>query len=120
MTLIEDLLAISLRIEALRSAAWSHLAAAAPRAILQELDEMFRPQMAEKGLDLTIEICPAIPETIRTDPARLRQILVNLVGNALKFTTKGGVAIAAAGDAANLTFTVRDSGPGIPAEQLGQ
>src|SRR5258706_1898535 len=78
---------------------------------------------AEKGLELLCEIVPEAPEFIRGDPNRLRQILVNLVGNAIKFTEKGEVAIKVqmdpSGELNALRFTVSDTGIGIPAEKLG-
>jgi two-component system sensor histidine kinase/response regulator len=78
---------------------------------------------AEKGLELLCEIAPEAPEFIKGDSNRLRQILVNLVGNAIKFTEKGEIAIKVqmelTGDLNALRFTVSDTGIGIPAEKLG-
>ena len=64
-----------------------------------------------------------LPETIRTDPVRLRQILVNLVGNAIKFTDHGGVRITLCctrhgDDAPSMRFAVSDTGIGIPPEKI--
>ena len=77
---------------------------------------------AEKGLELLCEIAPETPEYIKGDPNRLRQILVNLVGNAIKFTDKGEVAIKVqtepGGELNALRFTVSDTGIGIPPEKL--
>ena len=75
-----------------------------------------------KDLELHYEIRPDIPEVLVGDPARFRQILVNLVGNAIKFTSRGEIAIlvelAASTEAAgSLHVSVRDSGIGIPAEK---
>ncbi|HEV2419428.1 MAG TPA: PAS domain S-box protein [Terriglobia bacterium] len=81
---------------------------------------------AEKGLDLVCRIDPALPEMLAGDPARLRQILLNLLGNALKFTERGEVALTVerAAEAENeidprlhLHFAVRDTGIGIPKEK---
>jgi len=75
----------------------------------------------EKGLDLDTVIAPAVPRALRGDPGRLRQVLLNLVGNAIKFTDHGRVHVnvARVGDLDGrvlLRFEVVDSGPGIPAE----
>jgi PAS domain S-box-containing protein len=76
----------------------------------------------EKGLELLCEVDPEVAEVVRGDPSRLRQIVVNLVGNAIKFTEKGEVALKAQvesedGDDHILHFTVSDSGIGIPPEK---
>lgn len=76
----------------------------------------------EKGLELTCDVASEVPETLIGDPVRLRQILVNLIGNALKFTEKGEVALEVAAETrtdtdVRLHFKVRDTGIGIPAEK---
>jgi len=77
----------------------------------------------EKHLELLAEVAPEVPRVMRGDPTRLRQVLMNLIGNAIKFTEQGEVVIsvtAAANDgSATLRFTVRDTGIGIAAENLG-
>jgi PAS domain S-box-containing protein len=73
-----------------------------------------------KGLRLVSEVDPAVPALVRGDSGRLRQILINLVGNAIKFTSQGevSVAIERSPDSADaLHFSVRDTGIGIPAEK---
>ncbi len=77
----------------------------------------FRAQ--QKGLELTCHILPEVPDGLRGDPTRLRQIIVNLVGNAIKFTSAGGVIVQAeiqeeTEKDVTLHFTVRDTGVGIP------
>ncbi|MHB8970830.1 MAG: response regulator [Pirellulaceae bacterium] len=78
-----------------------------------------------KGLELACHIRPAVPDALLGDPARLSQIVTNLVGNAIKFTEQGEVVVevtcdAQATDEVVLHFTVSDTGIGIPAEKLGQ
>ncbi|MDB5337767.1 MAG: domain S-box [Planctomycetaceae bacterium] len=76
----------------------------------------------QKGLELTCDVAADVPETLIGDPARLRQILVNLIGNALKFTEHGEVSIEVVGESRTneeicLHFRVRDTGIGIPADK---
>jgi signal transduction histidine kinase/DNA-binding response OmpR family regulator len=77
----------------------------------------------QKGLEAVLDIAPGVPEMIRADPTRLRQIVLNLLGNAVKFTERGEVVLEVAAEAAGggqtkLHFTVRDTGIGIPADKL--
>ncbi len=76
----------------------------------------------QKGLELACHVRPDVPETVVGDPGRLRQIVVNLVGNGLKFTERGEVVIRVERDSRDdegvrLHFTVTDTGIGIPAEK---
>ena len=76
----------------------------------------------QKGLDLHCEVDPGVPDTVRGDSSRLRQIVLNLVGNALKFTEKGEVKVSVQTESGgakgpNLHFTVSDTGIGIPPEK---
>jgi len=78
----------------------------------------------EKGLELLCEVAPEVPEMVRGDSSRLRQIAINLVGNAIKFTNQGEVALKVKSDAQEgenllLHFTVADTGVGIPKEKRG-
>lgn len=80
----------------------------------------------QKGLELLLHIGPDLPDWLVGDPGRLRQILLNLIGNAIKFTEQGEVEvsvkrsqIAAAGVGISLHFSVRDTGIGIPADKQG-
>jgi signal transduction histidine kinase/DNA-binding response OmpR family regulator len=77
----------------------------------------------EKGLELLCEVAPEVPEVVRGDAGRLRQVIINLAGNAIKFTDKGEVALKVQVEAATehdrtLWLTVADSGIGIPQEKL--
>ncbi|HTW65771.1 MAG TPA: ATP-binding protein [Bryobacteraceae bacterium] len=76
----------------------------------------------QKGLEFSLVIDPKIPDLVASDPVRLRQILVNLVGNAVKFTSSGGVTISVHLESQDrestlVRFTVKDTGIGIPAER---
>ena len=93
-----------------------------PEAV-QRLGALFRFATETKGLYLRLEVAPDVPAVVMGDPVRLNQILVNLVGNALKFTRQGGVTLAVTADAAPgpralVRFVVRDTGIGIPANKL--
>jgi signal transduction histidine kinase/ActR/RegA family two-component response regulator len=81
--------------------------------------DMLRVQADAKGLALTVEIDPATPPACLTDPVRLRQILLNLVGNAIKFTDHGSVRLTLRHDADTATVLVEDTGIGIAPESLG-
>src|SRR5262249_26247700 len=76
---------------------------------------------AQKGLELACHIPPEVPDALIGDPARLRQIVVNLLGNAIKFTERGEVVVGVAlesrtRDEVCLRFAVSDTGIGIPAD----
>jgi signal transduction histidine kinase len=87
--------------------------------LVAETAQAFQMLATQKGLSLTCEISPQIPSELDGDPARVRQILVNLLGNALKFTHVGSVRIGAVLESASqrevqVRFTVSDTGIGIP------
>jgi len=91
------------------------------RALVIEVLRAFEPQAAEKGLRLTSDVSAEVPAQLVGDPTRLRQILTNLVGNAVKFTSAGEVAIRMLipdEAPAVLQIEVRDTGIGIPSEAL--
>jgi signal transduction histidine kinase/BarA-like signal transduction histidine kinase len=88
------------------------------RTCIEEAVELFGPQVAEKKLDLAYDMEDDVPEKVLGDVTRLRQILVNLIGNAIKFTLRGEVFVKAALASASsgpglLQFSVRDTGIGI-------
>lgn len=94
------------------------------RVILEDTAELLAIKAEEKNLELVCLIDPSVPSLLRGDPGRLRQILINLGGNAVKFTHKGGVTIRVhlekdEGKGAILRFTVTDTGIGIPADRMG-
>ncbi len=92
------------------------------RAPLQYATDLLATKACEKGLELTCQVAVGTPSLLRGDPGRLRQVLVNLVGNAVKFTPHGEVAVAVGLEAENestatLRFTVRDTGIGFNQNQ---
>ena len=94
-----------------------------PVQLLHEVVELMRPRANSRNLKLQVELATPIPQRIVTDPTRLRQVLVNLVGNAIKFTEIGSVTIRAAlvqeeGQEPLLEFRVTDTGIGIPKKKL--
>ncbi len=89
-----------------------------PRQLLRELHDLFGEQAARKDLALHLDAAPEVPRLLIGDASRLRQILANLVGNALKFTEKGLVSCLATWNAGALVVAVCDTGIGIaPDEQ---
>ena len=94
-----------------------------PRELLAQVLEIVSSGAREKGLDLSCSVDPRTPSQVHGDQKRLRQILLNLVGNAIKFTDQGGVsietrAVPAGASKMRMEFTVRDSGIGIPQDQF--
>ena len=91
------------------------------RDAVEEVTELLAEQAQSKGLELASFVHPDIPQMVRGDPGRLRQILTNLVGNAVKFTDEGEVVTRASVSSASddtllLRFEVSDTGIGIPAD----
>jgi two-component system, sensor histidine kinase and response regulator len=92
-----------------------------PFSLHDAVFEAVRNQAARahaRGLELIVDLHPAMPDQFLGDPTRVRQIVTNLVGNAVKFTERGEVAIVAALDPAGLWVQVRDTGIGIPADRI--
>lgn len=90
--------------------------------LLEDVAEMFSHRAVAKKLELSCRIHPSVPMLVKTDPERLRQVLINLTNNALKFTQAGEVRIRAEvsnrdGDQARLRFEIHDTGIGIPPER---
>lgn len=88
-----------------------------PLEVVEGVADLFAARAAEKGLDLATYVDPTL-EALVGDPARLRQVLANLLNNAIKFTTEGGVLIEVRREGPDVRFEVRDTGPGIPEDAL--
>ncbi|MCC6794922.1 MAG: PAS domain S-box protein [Candidatus Hydrogenedentes bacterium] len=93
------------------------------RAAVDQIGDILAPRAQEKGLQFTILIHHDVPDYVIGDPGRLRQILLNLAGNALKFTERGEIVVSAQlkandGQHATVLFEVSDSGIGIPEDRL--
>ena len=91
------------------------------RQVAEDVVELFAHEAHRKGLELTVQIAEDVPPKLHGDPGRLRQIFVNLIGNAVKFTDRGEVNVAVSvvstnGDAVTIRGDVRDTGIGIPPE----
>ncbi len=92
------------------------------RDFIDETCRLLALRAHQKGLELVCDVAPSVPEWVLGDAARVRQVLLNLVGNAVKFTERGEVAVAVEhrpddGDGVRLAFAVRDTGIGITPEQ---
>ena len=92
-------------------------------ALLSNLIDSMTPAAERKGLQLRLEMVPELPRAIESDPAKLRQILLNLLANALKYTQRGEIRLSASTTAEGtapiaLAFAVCDTGPGIPPVEL--
>jgi CheY-like chemotaxis protein/HPt (histidine-containing phosphotransfer) domain-containing protein len=90
------------------------------RALLDDFAAMLVQQVQEKGLEFICAAAPDVPSYLRGDPGRLRQVLTNLAGNAVKFTHKGEIVVRArlvseTDDEAVIRFSVKDTGIGLPA-----
>ncbi|HEY0054676.1 MAG TPA: response regulator, partial [Pedobacter sp.] len=95
------------------------------RKCIEDVMDLFAGKAAEQGLDLVYQIDHTIPSQIVGDGLRLRQIIINLISNALKFTHKGEVFVTvcltkAVNEELELTFSIRDTGIGIPKEKLSR
>lgn len=124
LTLINDVLEMS-KIEAGRTALNQN--SFNLHQLLNSLEEMFQLKAQSKGLNLVFQRASEVPEYVKTDEGKLRQVLINLIGNAVKFTETGQVivrvhnasAVEVTDDSSHtLDFEVEDTGPGIAVEEL--
>ena len=92
-------------------------------SVVESIGDVLGPKAAEKGLELMCYVDPEVPTRLRGDPGRLRQMLLNLAGNAVKFTEEGEVIVRArlvreSKNTATIRFEVKDTGIGIPKDRL--
>ncbi|MEJ7928853.1 ATP-binding protein [Ramlibacter sp. AN1015] len=93
--------------------------------VLEQVRSLMHPLAVERGLSLRLELDPHLPPAVLGDPTRLRQVLINLAGNAVKFTPQGEVVLSASAEPApskgiRLHLAVRDTGIGIETDKLGE
>ncbi len=87
------------------------------RQLIESVVEMLAPRAHEKNVEIGAAVMSELPDLHDFDPARLRQVLFNVIGNAVKFTQSGGVLIRAWPETENVIITVSDTGPGMTAEE---
>ena len=121
LSLIEDILDLS-KIEAGRMAL--HLEPVNPHSFCEEMAQIFAVQTSEKGIALNIELSPGLPGGLMLDEVRVRQILLNLIGNAVKFTDEGSVTLRVMTEnletdknTLDLIIEIEDTGIGISEDQ---
>ncbi len=88
-----------------------------PAKVMENVSQLLKFKAAEKGLQLEVNIAPDVPNWIMGDPTRLNQILINLAGNAIKFTPKGSVKLSVKRKNDFLLYEVKDTGVGIAEEK---
>ena len=89
-----------------------------PQLVVENVTQIMHFKALEKGLSLTSDVKVDVPELVMGDAARLNQILLNLVGNAIKFTEKGSIDISLSRTGGSLKFCIKDTGIGIPENKL--
>jgi len=115
LSLINDILDIS-KIEAGKQEV--HKTAFDPTRFIDDIREMFSLRCQKAGLGLYVEFTEPLPPRVSGDLGKLRQVMINLVGNAVKFTAEGGIGIIVGKDDGKIRFSVTDSGKGIPTDEL--
>jgi signal transduction histidine kinase/CheY-like chemotaxis protein len=90
------------------------------RRMIGAIEQMFRLRASARSLELAVEIAPSVPAAVRGDEAKLRQVLINLLGNAIKFTDEGRVTLRVRWRHGTASFEVEDTGVGIPADDVGR
>jgi two-component system sensor histidine kinase/response regulator len=93
------------------------------RLMLEDVNRLLSPKASEKDLEFSCLVDPGVPALLRGDPGRLRQILINLIGNAVKFTDEGRVSLHVTADneedkVAVIRFIIKDTGVGVPADKI--
>ncbi|MGG7517424.1 ATP-binding response regulator [Allorhizobium undicola] len=88
-----------------------------PRRLIEGVVEMLAPRAHAKGIEIAATAAAAVPPEIEVDVARLRQVLFNIIGNAVKFTQEGGVLVTSTCLGEELVIRIRDTGPGMTEEE---
>ena len=95
-----------------------------PRELTENVVELVAPRAHDKGIGIGSSIAPDVPALVSADPGRLRQVLINILGNAVKFTETGGVlvdvAVAGEGASQRLRFSIIDTGPGLKRDDIAR
>ena len=115
--IINDILDLS-KIEAGKMQIETHEVSLAE--ILSDTKTLLELQAKNKGIDLRVNIDQNVPQTIKTDPLRLRQVLINIIGNAIKFTNRGHISLIVKYETEQVVFIVEDTGCGIDEEQVAK
>ena len=87
-------------------------------AVAEGVVELLAPRAQDKGIEIALDIADDVPRLVVGDADRVRQILTNLAGNAVKFTSQGGVGVVVERAEDGLALTIRDTGPGIPEARI--
>jgi signal transduction histidine kinase/CheY-like chemotaxis protein len=117
LTLINDVLSMA-KIESGRMT--SQLSDFDLRRMLGAIEQMFRLRATAKSLELAVEVGPSVPPAVHGDEAKLRHVLINLIGNAVKFTERGGVTLRVTWRDGAASFEVRDTGVGIAPDDVSR
>ena len=91
----------------------------APGKIVKETESIMRAAIAARHLFFRVEVAPDLPELF-VDRTRVRQVLINLIGNSLRFTEEGGITLSVKRRGTDVVFCVLDTGTGIPADEIGK
>jgi PAS domain S-box-containing protein len=91
---------------------------------IYEVSDLLRPHAESKGIQLTLDVSDKLPQSVMSDGGRMKQVLLNLIGNAIKFTEKGEVKVCAkllsiSKSQSELQISIKDTGIGIPQEKIG-
>ena len=87
-----------------------------PREVLDEAIQLVAGSVRQKGLELSVGAAPSVPDHVHGDAGRLRQVLLNVLSNAVKFTDKGGISVSMEHDGSKIRYEIKDSGIGISQE----
>ena len=117
LTLINDVLSMA-KIESGRMT--SHSSDFDVRRMIAAIEQMFRLRASAKSLELAVAVAPSVPAMVHGDEAKLRQVLINLLGNAIKFTDQGRMTLRVGWHDGTASFEVEDTGVGIDADDVSR